>query len=74
MGTTPFDASAKLPTGPVPKLPKQRLSAEERLRRLEEAIAFLQQHLATGPHPTKTLLAYFLFLAAGAGAGCGIIP
>lgn len=56
MGITPFAASAKLPTGPVPKRPIQRMSAEERLRRLEEAIAFLRQQLATGPQPAKALL------------------
>ncbi len=48
MGIGPFVASAKLP--------KPRVSAEERLRRLEEAIAFLRQHLADGPQPAKTLL------------------
>ena len=56
--------SAKLPKGtdgaetiePVTKLPKPRLSAAERLRRLEEARAFLRQHLAAGPQPARTLL------------------
>ncbi|HLV99398.1 MAG TPA: hypothetical protein VKT82_12055 [Ktedonobacterales bacterium] len=64
MGTAPFADSAKLPSGTHAKLPKsastkvpqQQRSAAERLRRLEEAIAFLRQHLATGPQPAKTLL------------------
>src|SRR5690348_4622120 len=63
-GTTPFAANAKLPNSTHTKLPnsaptkrsEQRMSAEERLRRLEEAIAFLRQHLAAGPQPAKTLL------------------
>ena len=37
MGIGPFAASKKLPDGIHAKLPKQQLSAEERLRRLEEA-------------------------------------
>ena len=56
MGIGPFAASRKLPEGAHTKLPKPRLSAEERLRRLEEAIAFLGQHLASGPQPAKALL------------------
>ena len=56
MGIGPFAASRKLPEGAHTKLPKPRLSAEERLRRLEEAIAFLRQHLASGPQPAKALL------------------
>ena len=56
MGTSPFAASKKLPDGIHAKLPKQQLSAEERLRRLEEAIAFLRQQLAAGSQPAKTLL------------------
>ena len=55
MGITPFGASTKLPSGTNAKLPKRRLSAEERLRRLEEAIAFLRQQLAAGPQPAKAL-------------------
>src|SRR5690348_4207980 len=71
MGTGPFAPSAKLPDAgrklptrtyvkvlktAVAKAPKQRLSAAERLRRLEEAIAFLRQHLEAGPQPAKALL------------------
>ena len=63
MGMAPFKAvdelpkrSDKLPNSDGVKLPRLRLSAAERLRRLEEAIAFLRQHLATGPQPAKTLL------------------
>lgn len=56
MGTTLFAANMKLPTEPAPKRPIQRLSTEERLRRLEEAIAFLRQHLTDGPQPAKALL------------------
>src|ERR1051326_320507 len=52
MGTAPFVASVKLPNGThaklpqpaVTKVPKQWMSAVERLRRLEEAIAFLRTH------------------------------
>src|ERR1051326_5105947 len=64
MGTAPFVPNAKLPRGThakllkttVTKVPKQWLSAAERLRRLEEAMAFLRVHLAAGPQPAKTLL------------------
>ena len=63
MGIIPFldndelpKRSSKLPNSGSAKLPKQRLSAAERLHRLEEAIAFLHHHLATGPQPAKTLL------------------
>ena len=56
MGTYPFVVSTKLPIGTNAKLPKQRLSAEERLRRLEEAIVFLRQHLTDGPQPATMLL------------------
>ncbi len=56
MGIGPFVASAKLPGGTTAKVPKQRLRAAERLRRLEEAITFLRQHLAAGPQPAKALL------------------
>jgi hypothetical protein len=56
MGITPFAVSRKLPDGTNAKLPKQRISAEERLRRLKEAIAFLRQHLAAGPQPAKVLI------------------
>ena len=63
MGMAPFEAndelpnrSSKLPNMDGSKLPNPRLSATERLRRLEEAIAFLQHHLAAGPQPAKSLL------------------
>ena len=56
MDTTPFFASTKLPGRTYAKLSKPQMNAEERLRRLEEAIAFLRQHLAAGPQPAKTLL------------------
>lgn len=55
MGIDPF-AAVKLPSGTHAKLPKPQLSTEERLRRLEEAIAFLHQQLAAGPQPAKTVL------------------
>ena len=38
------------------QVPKQRLSAEERLRRLEEAKAYLSQHLTAHPTPAKVLI------------------
>lgn len=41
---------------PGAKLPNQRLSVAELLRRLEEALAFLRQHLAFGPQPARALL------------------
>ncbi len=56
MGIGPFAGNAKMPSRTNAKLPKPRVSAEERLRRLEEAIAFLRQRLAAGPQPAKTLL------------------
>src|SRR5690348_4676867 len=48
MGTAPFDG--------VVEMAVSRLSTEERLRRLEEAKAFLQRALASGPQPAATLL------------------
>jgi hypothetical protein len=48
MGVAPFEALAKMPS--------QRISAKERLRRLEEAKRFLRQQLATGPRPAKALI------------------
>lgn len=55
MGTAPFPVSAKVP--PVgTKVPKPRMSAAERLRRLEEAKTFLRQHLAAHPLPARTLI------------------
>ena len=63
-GSLSKEPSAKLPKGadtpaaiePSARLPKRRLSAAERLRRLEEAMAFLRQHLASGPQPARALL------------------
>lgn len=71
MGTSPFvavklpvETNTKLPknmaglaTGePSAKLPRPRLSAAERLWRLEEALAFSRAHLAAGPQPARALL------------------
>jgi hypothetical protein len=70
MDMEPFVVSAKLPSETNAKLPKSagftvgetaasltklRLSAVERRRRLEEAKAFLRQHLAGGPQPACAL-------------------
>ena len=51
-----IEPSAKLPDGAEASLPKSRMSVAERLRRLEEAMAFLRQHLAAGPQPARKLL------------------
>ena len=48
-----IEPDTKLPFDARAKLPKPRLSAEERLRRLEEAMAFLRQHLAAGPRQAR---------------------
>jgi hypothetical protein len=48
MGIAPFAGAAELAHSP--------LNAEERLRRLEEAKAFLRRALASGPQPASTLL------------------
>lgn len=56
MGTAPFAVSAKLPSGTHAQLPHRRLSAAERLRRLEEAKAFLRQQLAAGPQAARVIL------------------
>lgn len=48
MGTNPFVANIKVP--------KQRLSDEERLRRLEEAKVYLRQHLTAQPMPARVLI------------------
>lgn len=64
MGTAPFvpsakmpvSRSAKLPSGTNARLPKQRLSAAERLQRLEEAKAFVRQQLAGGSQPARVML------------------
>lgn len=55
MGMAPFVASAKMPTTGT-KVPKPRINAAERLRRLEEAKAFLRQHLTTKPLPAQALI------------------
>ena len=55
MGMAPFVVSAKVPLAGT-KMPKPRMSAAERLRRLEEAKAFLRQHLAAHPVPARTLI------------------
>ena len=52
----PNENDAALPGGTSAKIPSQRSSAVERQRRLEEAMAFLRQHLAAGPQPTRALL------------------
>ena len=54
--SVPSGTNAKLPNDSVAQLPSQQLSAAERLQRLEEAKAFLRQHLAAGPQPARTLL------------------
>lgn len=71
MGMRRFRASAKVPkagakvpneaNGPTlhgtpAKMPHQRPSAAERLRRLEEAQAFLRHQLAAGPQPARVVL------------------
>lgn len=48
LGNGPFGAGAKLPM--------RTAHALARMRRLEEAKAFLRQHLAGGPQPAKGLL------------------
>lgn len=48
MGVAPFTARTKLP--------QPWLTSAERLRRLEEAKAFLYKQLAGGPQPARTLL------------------
>lgn len=52
----PPGTNAQMPSSSEASMPSQRVSATERLRRLEEAKAFLRQHLAAGPQPAKTLL------------------
>lgn len=48
-GNGPFVAGAKAPS--------RTNSVQEQVRRLEEAKAFLRQHVANGSHPARTLLA-----------------
>ena len=52
----PSRTHTKVPFGTAAKMPSHRITATERLRRLEEAKAFLQAHLAAGPQPARTLL------------------
>lgn len=52
----PIPARASLLGGTNAKLPNRRISAAERLRRLEEAKVFLRAHLAGGPQPARALL------------------
>jgi hypothetical protein len=52
----PPETNAQMPFGPAAQMPSQRISAAERLRRLEEAKAFLRAHLAIGPQPARSLL------------------
>jgi hypothetical protein len=44
-----------MPDTPETRLPEQRLTAVARLWGLEEAKAFLRQHIAGGPQPAGTL-------------------
>jgi hypothetical protein len=55
MGMAPFPASANMPLAGT-SVPKPRLCAAERLRRLEEAKAFLRQHLTSHPVPAGILI------------------
>lgn len=55
MGMAPFPASAKVPPAGTMVTQAHR-SAAERLRRLEEAKAFLRQHLGAQPMPARTLI------------------
>ena len=55
MGTAPFAARTRVPPAGT-KVPIPRLSAAERLRRLEEAKAFLRQHLRAHPVPARILI------------------
>lgn len=55
MGNGPFAAAkvptrthAKVPLASAANMPSQRITSAERLKRLEEAKAFLRQHLAAG--------------------------
>lgn len=48
--------SAKLPSASSAMMPSQRISVADRLRRLEEAKAFLRAYLAAGPQPARTLV------------------
>ena len=48
--------NAKMPLDSAATMPSPYSSAAERLRRLEEAKAFLRQHMTAGPQPARTLL------------------
>ena len=56
MGISPFAGAAKTPSGSAAQMPSQCISAAERLRRLEEAKAFLHQHLTAQPMPARVLI------------------
>lgn len=47
---------AKMPLASAAKMPSPRISAAERLRRLEEAQAFLHQHLTAQLVPARVLI------------------
>jgi hypothetical protein len=49
-------ATGKTPFGALARRSIQRLSAAERLLRLEEAKGFLSQHLAASQEPAQTVL------------------
>jgi hypothetical protein len=55
MGMDPFVASTKVPPAGA-KVPKARMSAAERLHRLDEAKVFLRKHLAVHPVPARMLI------------------
>ena len=52
----PSEVEGEVSCGKSAKMPRQRISAAERLRRLEEAKAFLRAHLSACPQPARTLL------------------
>ena len=52
----PPGTNTKMPFASATQMPSQRISAAERLRRLEEAKAFLRAHLTAGPQPARAVL------------------
>lgn len=52
----PIGINAKVPLDSAAKLPNQHVSAAERLRRLEEAKAFLRRSLNAGPQPAAAVV------------------
>lgn len=52
----PNEPEARSMSGTQAEMITQSLSELDRLRRLEEAKAFLRQHLSAGPQPARTLL------------------